>query len=55
MNKKYPPLQGKCKERLDKEICLGCNRLELYDFIGDDDCPEFADKQIKINEKGEIK
>ena len=33
----------------------GCNRLELYEFTGDDDCPLFRDEQIEINEKGEIK
>ena len=30
MDKKYPPIVGKCKERLDNETCLGCNRLELF-------------------------
>ncbi len=58
MDKKYPPIVGKCKERLNNGICLGCNRLELYEFTGDDNCPEFTGKepkQIKINEKGEIK
>ena len=46
---------SKCKERLDNGTCLGCNRLELYEFTGDDNCPLFRDEQIKINEKGEIK
>ena len=58
MNKKYPLIAGKCKERLDNGICLGCNRLELYEFTGDDNCPEFAKEepeQVKINEQGEIK
>ena len=55
MDKKYPPIVGKCKERLDNGTCLGCNRLELYEFTGDDDCPLFRDEQIEINEKGEIK
>lgn len=55
MDKKYPPITGKCKERLDNGTCLGCNRLELYDFTGDDNCPEFRDEQIEINEKGEMK
>lgn len=56
MDKKYPPIVGKCKERLDNGTCLGCNRLELYDFTGDDNCPLFRDeepKQVEINEKGE--
>ena len=58
MDKKYPPIIGKCKERLDNGTCLGCNRLELYEFTGDDNCPLFRDeepKQVEINEKGEIK
>ena len=55
MDKKYPPIVGKCKERLDNGTCLGCNRLELYEFTGDDNCPLFRDEQIEINEKGEIK
>ena len=54
MDKKYPPITGKCKERLDNGTCLGCNRLELYDFTGDDNCPEFRDEQIEINEKGDM-
>lgn len=41
MDKKYPPIIGKCKERLDNGTCLGCNRLELYEFTGDDNCPLF--------------
>ena len=55
MDKKYPPIVGKCKERLDNGTCLGCNRLELYEFSGDDDCPLFRDEQMEFNEKGEIK
>ena len=50
MDKKYPPIVGKCKERLDSGICLGCNRLELYEFTGDDDCPEFRDEKGLKNE-----
>ena len=44
MDKKYPPIVGKC------------NRLELYEFTGDDNCPLFRNeepKQVEINEKGE--
>ena len=55
MDKKYPPIVGKCKERLDNGTCLGCNRLELYEFTGDDNCPLFRNEQIEMNEKGEIK
>jgi len=31
-------LKGKCKEFIEKGICLGCNRLELPYFTGDDNC-----------------
>ena len=54
MNKKYPPIVEKCKERLDNGTCLGCNRLELYEFTGDDNFPLFRDEQIEMNEKGEM-
>ena len=43
---------------ISEATCLGCNRLELYKFTGDDNCPEFTGKepkQIGINEQGEIK
>ena len=53
MDKKYPPIVGKCKERLDNGTCLGCNRLELYEFTGDDNCPLFRYVRwnFKINGK----
>lgn len=38
MKNEYPPLNGKCKEYIEKEKCLGCNRLELLTFTGDDNC-----------------
>ena len=31
-------LQGKCKEYLDQGLCLGCERLALPNFTGDDNC-----------------
>ena len=31
-------LKGKCKEYLDKGLCLGCERLAYDDFTGDDNC-----------------
>ena len=55
----YKSITGKCKYMLDNEFCLGCNRLELEDFTGDDDCQavkefekHYADinKQISIND-----
>lgn len=35
---KYKNLKGKCKEYIEKELCLGCERLAFEDFEGDDDC-----------------
>lgn len=32
---KFPELKGVCK------YCIGCNRLELYDFIGIKNCKNF--------------
>ena len=31
-------ITGKCKEYIEKGLCFGCNRLELEDFEGDDNC-----------------
>ena len=36
---KYPKLKGKCKEYIEKGKCLGCTRLEMPNFKGDDNCP----------------
>ena len=45
---RYPPLKGKCAKYIKDNLCLGCNRLELKDFTGDDNCPV-----IKEQEKNE--
>ena len=47
-------LKGKCKEFIEKEICLGCNRLELPYFTGDDNCKyikEVGDKYGHSNKE----
>ena len=42
--KMYKELKGKCKEYIDKELCLGCNRLELQEFKGLKNC-KYAEKE----------
>lgn len=34
----YKELRGKCKEYIEKGLCLGCERLALEYFTGDDNC-----------------
>lgn len=52
LNKKYPSLEGMCKVAIEKGLCTGCNRLELKDFKGLEECKIFH--KIKYNkvEKG---
>lgn len=35
---KYKELTGKCKEYIEKGMCLGCERLAYPEFRGDDSC-----------------
>ena len=35
---KYKELKDPCKTLIEKELCLGCNKLELSDFQGDINC-----------------
>ncbi len=39
MKYKYSSLKGKCKEYIEKQKCLGCERLSYPNFEGDDNCP----------------
>lgn len=50
---KYPPLQGICKIAIEKEWCLGCNKLESKEFVGVESCQNLNKdfKQIKLGEK----
>lgn len=34
----YKELKNPCKEMLEKGLCLGCNRLENFEFEGDENC-----------------
>ncbi len=43
-------LQGKCKEYIEKELCLGCERLAYPDFTGDDNCPYIKEREELEND-----
>ena len=47
---KYKKLKNPCKEMLEKGLCLGCNKLENFDFEGDDKC-EYAMYVFKRSQK----
>lgn len=34
----YKKLKNPCKEMLEKGLCLGCNKLELESFEGEENC-----------------
>lgn len=35
---KYKELKNPCKKLIEKNLCLGCNKLEDPDFTGDKEC-----------------
>lgn len=41
----YKELKGKCKEYIDKELCLGCERLAYPEFTGDDNCRVIKERE----------
>ena len=52
---KYLPLREPCKTAIEKGYCMGCNRLELPNFVGKYDCkyshpPETRKTEESINE-----
>ena len=50
---KMKELKDPCKTAIEKEICLGCNKLELKNFICDKNCEIIKNiygKQLEINE-----
>ena len=51
LNKKYPPLEGICKVAIEKGLCTGCNRLELKDFKGLEECKFFPKTKYNKVEK----
>lgn len=44
-------LQGKCKEYLEKGLCLGCERLANPNFQGDDKCIYIKEREDYENWK----
>ena len=42
-------LKGKCKEYLEKGLCLGCERLAMPEFIGDDNCKYIKEREAYEN------
>lgn len=42
---KYQTLKGKCKEYIKKGLCLGCTRLEMPNFTGDDNCKHIKERE----------
>ena len=42
---KYKPLKGKCKEYIEKGLCLGCERLAIENFEGDDNCVYIKERE----------
>lgn len=34
----FEELKGKCKIFIQQGICLGCNKLEIPEFTGNDNC-----------------
>jgi hypothetical protein len=45
MKYNYPPLDGKCVK------CIGCNRLENYNFKGVCRCENYIEKRQKKNDR----
>lgn len=41
----YPELQGKCAEYIREEKCLGCERLSMPNFTGDDNCKWIKERE----------
>lgn len=38
MNKKFKKLEEPCRTMLNKNLCLGCVKLENENFLGDYNC-----------------
>lgn len=41
----YKNLKGKCKEYIEQEKCLGCERLSYPEFEGNDNCPYIKERE----------
>lgn len=42
-------LKGKCKEHFEKGLCLGCERLAIPEFTGDDNCKYIKEREAYEN------
>lgn len=51
MAKLYKDLKEPCKTMIEKELCLGCNKLENPEFISNPDCEYIKNKPKEIKEK----
>lgn len=47
---KYPELTGICKIALEKNMCLGCSKLEDINFRGQPKCEIIEEKRKKFME-----
>lgn len=45
---KYPELKGICKIALEKNLCLGCSKLEDINFGGQSECELVKEKRKQI-------
>ena len=45
---KYPKLTGICKTALEKNICLGCSKLEDINFRGQAECEIVKQRKKQI-------
>lgn len=45
MKYNYPQLQGICGKAIRKNLCTGCNRLEMLDFKGLQECKNMTKPQ----------
>lgn len=47
---KYPELTGICKIALEKNLCLGCSKLQDINFRGQPECEIIEEKKKKFME-----
>ena len=43
-------LKGICKKALEHNLCLGCNKLELPNFVGQEKCNLVKDPRQRCKE-----
>jgi len=52
---KYQELKGICKTALEKNLCYGCSKLEMYNFTGQARCEMIDRKQENYGVQERIK